>query len=121
MGAGSGCASWGRDLPEYVYEIGGASIFPDNRRFGVLWMDASHWRPPSTCRRIQRPGRPRDAGASKPQVLLDVDRAIERYGGIGAFGREDQLSDQFLEGEIEETQVTSTILPAIFLASPLSS
>src|SRR5512140_2982394 len=26
--------------PEYIYEIrGGGSVFPDNRRFGVLWMD----------------------------------------------------------------------------------
>jgi hypothetical protein len=24
--------------PEYVYEVGGATIFPDNKRFGVLWM-----------------------------------------------------------------------------------
>ena len=24
--------------PEYVYEIAAASLFPDNRRFGVLWM-----------------------------------------------------------------------------------
>src|ERR1019366_2346236 len=24
--------------PEYVYEIRGSDIFPDNRRFGVLWM-----------------------------------------------------------------------------------
>ena len=24
--------------PEYVYEIQGASLFPDNRRFGVLWI-----------------------------------------------------------------------------------
>jgi putative ABC transport system permease protein len=24
--------------PEYIYEIGGGAIFPDNRRFGILWM-----------------------------------------------------------------------------------
>jgi putative ABC transport system permease protein len=24
--------------PEYIYEVGGGTIFPDNRRFGVLWM-----------------------------------------------------------------------------------
>ena len=24
--------------PEYVYEIRGTDLFPDNRRFGVLWM-----------------------------------------------------------------------------------
>ena len=25
-------------LAEYIYEVGGGSIFPDNKRFGVLWM-----------------------------------------------------------------------------------
>ncbi len=24
--------------PEYIYEVGGGAIFPDNRRFGVMWM-----------------------------------------------------------------------------------
>jgi putative ABC transport system permease protein len=103
--------------PEFVYEIGGTSIFPDNRRFGVLWMgrraleDAFDLQGAFNDLAVRLM-----PGASKPQVLLDVDHAIERYGGIGAYGREDQVSDQFLEGEIDETQVTSTILPGIFLA-----
>jgi putative ABC transport system permease protein len=103
--------------PEYVYEIGGASLFPDNRRFGVLWMGREAL---ETAFDLQ--GAFNDLavrvtpGASHAQVLRDVDRAIERYGGIGAFGREDQLSNQFVDGEIDETQITSTILPAIFLA-----
>lgn len=103
--------------PEYVYEIGGASVFPDNRRFGVVWLGREALETAFDMQGAFNDLAVRVApGASKAQVLLDVDRTIERYGGIGAFGREDQLSDQFLEGEIEETQVTSTILPAIFLA-----
>jgi putative ABC transport system permease protein len=103
--------------PEYVYEIGGTNIFPDNRRFGVVWMGREAL---ETAFDMQ--GAFNDlgvrvaAGASRAQVLLEVDRAIERYGGIGAFGREDQVSNEFVDGEIDETQVTSTILPAIFLA-----
>lgn len=103
--------------PEYVYEIGGASLFPDNRRFGVVWMGRE-----ALADAFDLQGAFNDLavrlapGASEAQALLDVDRTIERYGGIGAFGRDDQLSDQFLVGEIEETQVTSTILPGIFLA-----
>jgi len=103
--------------PEFVYEIGGSSIFPDNRRFGVVWMGRQALETAfdlqGACNDLAVRVAP---GASRPQVLLDVDRAIERYGGIGAYAREDQVSDQFLTGEIDETQVTSTILPAIFLA-----
>ena len=103
--------------PEYVYEIGSANIFPDNRRFGVLWMGREALETAFDLQGAFNDLAVRVApGASRPQVLLEVDRAIERFGGIGAFGRDDQTSDQFLKGEIEETQVTSTILPAIFLA-----
>ncbi|HET9951132.1 MAG TPA: FtsX-like permease family protein [Candidatus Eisenbacteria bacterium] len=103
--------------PEFVYEIGGTSIFPDNRRYGVLWVGREALETAFDLQGAFNDLAVRVApGASKTQVLLDVDRAIERYGGIGAYGREDQLSDQFLEGEIDETQVTSTILPGIFLA-----
>lgn len=103
--------------PEYVYEIGGASLFPDNRRFGVVWMGRKALETAFDLQGAFNDLAVRVApGASRAQVLLEVDRAIERYGGIGAFGRDDQLSDQFVSGEIEETQVTSTILPAVFLA-----
>jgi putative ABC transport system permease protein len=102
--------------PEFVYEIGPTSIFPDNRRYGVIWMGHD-----ALATAFDLQGAFNDLairvapGASVPQVLDEVDRAIERYGGIGAYGRDDQVSHQFLEGEIDETQVTSIILPAIFL------
>ena len=38
--------------PEYIYEIGPGMIFPDNRRFGVLWME------PRGARSSRAPGRP---------------------------------------------------------------
>lgn len=103
--------------PEYVYEIGGASLFPDNRRFGILWMGREALETAFDLQGAFNDLAVRVApGASRAQVLRDVERSVERYGGIGAFGREDQLSNQFVDGEIDETQVTSTILPAIFLA-----
>jgi putative ABC transport system permease protein len=102
--------------PEYVYEMGGGSVFPDNRRFGVLWMshdvltEVFDLEGAFNDLTVQvRPGTP-------PQDLIAmIDRELEPYGGVGAYGREDQLSHLFLDGEIEETQVTSIILPAIFL------
>ena len=32
--------------PEYVYEIRGTEVFPDNRRFGVMWMSREALGPP---------------------------------------------------------------------------
>ncbi len=102
--------------PEYVYEVSGAAIFPDSRRFGVLWMgkqalenafDMSGAFNDLTLRLAR--------GASERGVIDEVDRLLRRYGGVGAFGRSGQMSHQFLSGEIDETQVTSILLPAIFL------
>lgn len=102
--------------PEYVYEIGGANVFPDNRRFGVLWM-----RHETLADAFDFTGAFNDLslalvpGANADAVIDAVDRALRPYGSLGAYAREAQVSHQFLDGEIEETQVTSVLLPAIFL------
>ena len=103
--------------PEYVYEIrGGGEIFPDNRRFGVIWMGRG-----ALEAAFDMEGAFNDLsltlmpGASEPDVIARVDRILGRYGGLGAYGRSDHVSDQFISGEITETQVTSVAIPAIFL------
>jgi putative ABC transport system permease protein len=102
--------------PEYIYEIGGAAIFPDNKRFGVLWMGHD-----ALAATFDLAGAFNDLsvtlapGANEDEVIEDLDRLFRPYGGFGAYGRDAQVSHQFLDGEIEETQITSVLLPAIFL------
>ena len=102
--------------PEYVYEIASGGIFPDNRRFGVLWMGHA-----ALAAAFDMTGAFNDLsvtllpGAREDQVIADLDRLLRPYGSFGAYGRAAQVSHAFLDGEIEETQVTSVLLPAIFL------
>lgn len=102
--------------PEYVYEIGAASVFPDNQRFGVLWMGRD-----ILATAFDLEGAFNDLvltlgpQASTPDVLASLDRLLERYGGVGAYTRDEQLSNQFVKGEIDQAQITSILLPAIFL------
>jgi len=102
--------------PEYVYEIQGTSIFPDNRRFGVLWMSRDALGPP-----FEMEGAFNDvsltltADASEEEVIARLDRLLDRYGGLGAYGREDQVSHRFISDEIAQNRVFGTIVPAIFL------
>lgn len=102
--------------PEYVYMIGGANIFPDNRRYGVLWMGhqqlADVFDMTGAFNDLSVRTRP---GAAEDELKAALDALFHPYGGLGAYGREDQLSHLFLDGEIEETRVTSVLLPAIFL------
>ena len=103
--------------PEYIYEIRGAGdFFPDNRRFGVIWMAygdlAASFDLEGAFNDIVLTLAP---GASEPAVLSRLDRELARYGGIGAYGREDHISHRFVSDEIAETRVTSVVIPAIFL------
>lgn len=104
--------------PEFLYEIRGAGdVFPDNRRFGVLWVDRRTVEGPADLEgavndvvvRLARGARERD-------VIAVLDALLAPYGGVGAYGREDHVSHRFVTDEITETRVTSVLLPGVFLA-----
>lgn len=103
--------------PEYVYEVGGGSIFPDNKRFGVLWMDRDILGPV-----FNLDGAFNDVvlalapGATSRDVISRLDLLLARYGSLGAYARDDQLSHRFLSDEIAQNRVSSTYVPMIFLA-----
>jgi len=102
--------------PEYIYEAGGGTIFPDNRRFGVLWMGET-----ALATAFNMEGAFNDvaltlsADAMEAEVIARLDNILARYGGLGAYGREEQLSHRFISDEIAQNRVSSTYLPAIFL------
>lgn len=102
--------------PEYVYEIRGAgSILPDNRRFGILWMSRDALGPA-----FDMEGGFNDLaltlapGARRADVIAALDRLLERYGSLGAYGREDQVSNNFLDNELTELRTEGLVVPAIF-------
>ncbi len=103
--------------PEYIYEVGGGSIFPDNQRFGVLWMGEQ-----ALSAAFDMEGAFNDvavalsAGAVESDVIARLDLLLARYGGLGAYDREDQLSHRFISDEIAQNRVSSTYIPGIFLA-----
>ncbi|MFB2769461.1 ABC transporter permease [Pelatocladus sp. BLCC-F211] len=103
--------------PEYVYSIQGTGdIFPDNKRFGVFWMGRK-----ALGTAFNMDGAFNDLtltlmrGAVEADVIFHLDKLLEKYGGFGAYGRKDQLSNRFLSEEITQLQGTATIVPSIFL------
>jgi putative ABC transport system permease protein len=101
--------------PEYVYEIRG-EVLPDNRRFGVLWVSREALGPA-----FDLDGAFNDValtlgeGASEPGVIARLDSMLDPYGGLGAYGRRDQLSHRFLSDEIAQDRITGIFVPSIFL------
>jgi putative ABC transport system permease protein len=103
--------------PEYVYAIqGNGDIFPDNKRFGILWMGRD-----ALGTAFNMDGAFNDVtltlmrGAIEADVIFHLDKILEKYGGFGAYGRKDQLSNRFLSEEITQLQGTATVVPSIFL------
>lgn len=103
--------------PEYVYEIRGvASMLPDNRRFGVMWMGDE-----ALAAAFDLTGAFNDVtltispGAKEDAVISRIDGVLAQYGGIGAYGREEQVSFRFLADEIRGQRASGFLAPVIFL------
>ncbi len=104
--------------PEYVYEVrSGAEFAPDNHRFGVFWMGyealSSSFNMHGAFNDVSLTLSP---GASEPEIIARVDEILARFGGTGAYGRDEQVSNRFLSDEIAQNRISGTVLPAIFLA-----
>lgn len=103
--------------PEYVYSIRPGEVFPDDRRFGVFWMADSELAPAydldGAFNDIALSLTP---GANEQEVIRRLDQITEEYGGIGAYGRDDQLSHKLVDGEISQLRAMALIPPSIFLS-----
>lgn len=102
--------------PEYVYEIRGSEIFPDSKRFGIFWMSRDALGPAFNMKGAFNDVSLRLApGASEPEVIERLDTLLTPYGGLGAYGRYDQISNRFLSDEIAQDRITGIFVPTIFL------
>jgi putative ABC transport system permease protein len=103
--------------PEYIYEIRPGAIFPDYARYGIFYMART---PLSTAYDMDGAFNDVVLTLASGTVLQDVidrlDDLLERYGGRGAYGREDQVSHKYLSQEIKGIEKFAVLLPAIFLA-----
>lgn len=102
--------------PEYIYTIGPGDMVPDPRRFGVFYMsrkalegifdmgDAFNNVVLSTLR-----------GTNLDVATAAIDDLLEQYGGRGAYGRKDQISDTFLANELDQLRAMAAVIPPIFL------
>jgi putative ABC transport system permease protein len=102
--------------PEYVYAIAPGEMFPDNRRFGVFWMNRR-----SLASAFNMEGGFNDVSlaltdeTSESDVIATVDRLLEPYGGRGAMPRSLQISAWTLDNELTQLQTFGLLVPAIFL------
>jgi len=101
--------------PEYVFASQGGA--PDDMSFGIWWIDAGRMAQVFDMEgAFNQLSLGLDPGGRPARVIDQVDRLLERYGAMGAVGRDRQLSAKIVEDELSQLKVMGTVLPAIFLA-----
>ncbi|OJW57979.1 MAG: ABC transporter permease [Thiobacillus sp. 65-1059] len=102
--------------PEYVYQIAPGAMFPDFKRYGVLWMGRSALAAAYDMEGAFNQVSLTLARDAREQDVIDrVDAILADYGGTGAYGRKDQFSNRFLREELKQLRTMAVVFPAIFL------
>jgi len=102
--------------PEYIYQLPPGGVFPDFKRYGVLWMGHT-----PLAAAYDMDGAFNDvvltlaAGTAREDVIDRLDALLEPYGGRGAYGRAHQLSHRFLSEELRGLRTMAVVFPTIFL------
>ncbi len=101
--------------PEFIYQIAPGALFPDYKRYGVLWMAR---KPLATAYDMDGAFNDVTLTLSKgtnPEDIIDrLDDMLKSYGGKGAYARKDQFSNRFLSEELKQQETIATIFPVIF-------
>lgn len=102
--------------PEYIYSIRPGELVPDDKRFGIFWMDRQ-----ALGAAFDMEGGFNDVvlklapETSADQVIARLDRILEPYGGLGAIPRALQLSHWTVENELAQLESFGFMLPLVFL------
>jgi putative ABC transport system permease protein len=103
--------------PEYVIQMRGGDLLPDDRRFAIMWMPHRQMEAAfdmegafnNVSARLLR-------GANQEDVIDQLDAILKPYGAIGAIGRDQHVSARFLADEIKQLRATGLVAPAIFMS-----
>ena len=103
--------------PEHTYSVPPGGLFPEDDRYGVLWMSRDVVGPAYEMDGAFNEAFVTLTPGADPEAVIDrLDDLLDPYGGLGAYPRDDQLSHQILKGELDQNRVMGTAIPAVFLA-----
>jgi putative ABC transport system permease protein len=102
--------------PEFVYTIRPGALFNDPKRYAVLWMERT-----ALASALQLDGAFNDvtfrlqSDANEAAVRAHIDRVLAPYGGDGAIGRTNQISNRILTSELSQLRALAGMVPLVFL------
>lgn len=102
--------------PEFVSVMQPGTLIPDNRRYGVLWVNepalAAAFGMEGAFNEV---GVRLDRGAREASVIAALDQVLGPYGTIGAYGRSRHPSARWVEQEIVQLRGQARVTPLLFL------
>lgn len=102
--------------PEFIYTMAPGAMMPDDRRYGVIWMNET-----AAATATDMEGAINDIAlrltrdADRAAIIAALDQLLDPYGGGGAYGRDRQMSHAFLAGELSQLGAMAAFMPPIFL------
>jgi putative ABC transport system permease protein len=102
--------------PEFIQQMRPGSIFPDYKRYGVMWMGRR-----ALGQAYDMHGAFNDlalnlrSDADKQYFIDRIDELLTPYGGLGAYARKDQRSHRFLNQEFDQLGTLAGLFPGIFM------
>lgn len=102
--------------PEFVYLFRPGLPLPDNKHYGVMWMESeamgSVFQMQGSFNELLfnfTPGQ-----IQTRSILKNIDDLLEPYGGLGADTLDHLPSNKFLKDEFTQLESTSRVIPMIF-------
>ncbi len=103
--------------PEYVIQVQPGSIVPDEKRFGVFWMNEVDLEAALDMTGAFNSLSLKFAYDKNPDEIIEqLDALLKPFGSVGAYDRTQQLSHQYLSDELKQLRGMAVMAPAIFLS-----
>ena len=103
--------------PEYIVEMNPGDMLPDFKRFGLFWVPRTEMEAAfdmeGACNDISLTLM---RGANEADVIRRLDNLLDNWGGVGSYGREDQMSHRFITDEMAGLRAMGLVTPIIFMS-----
>jgi putative ABC transport system permease protein len=102
--------------PDFIYALPPGALVPDNTRFGIFWMGEEALEAATDRKEaINALSLTLQRGVSEAEVIRKVDQIVAPFGGSGAYGREDHISNAFVANELMQLDAMTQVIPPVFL------